>query len=190
MLRDPLLERMRRDGLLRPEFVRKLEEEDASTTSYEEPEDRRGFPDPLRSAVVPPHLIVLRLCHRGALDGGLSVALDVRADELIGPLCGAVGGSAKKVRVIDVRDRPHPELRISYGDLEEPWDVEDLYVLVQNLNDLLRADRQAKAIAVLGEWEDMLQLWCVPKDRLPKLLRKDYFAPRNRHQLESMVRLH
>ena len=135
----------------------------------------------------PPHLEILQLCHRGALKGGLSVALDVRADELIGPLCQAVGGSARRLRIVDVRDHPVMELRIQYGELEEPWEVEDLYALVNNLNDLLRDDRKAAAVAILGEWEDMLQLWCVPKDALGRLLREDSFAPRNRHQLEGLT---
>ncbi len=168
----PLLERLERDGLLKK-----------GTGSFEHHRPERGDRRP-----APPHLEILQLCHRGLLMGGLSVALDVRSDELLGPLCQAVGGSAKRVRIVDVRDRPVMELRIQYGDLEEPWELEDLYALVQNLNDLLKDDRKAAAVAILGEWEDMLQLWCVRKDLLGDLLRQDYFAPRNRHQLEALSR--
>lgn len=202
MLKDPLLERLRRDGVLRREFVEKVtaEEEDSlhpePSSVHPKPVEGRNLdeldlsgraPDPTRRRAPPRHLVLLRLCEEGALDGGLSVALDVRPDELMGPLCAAVGGGAKKIKVLDVRERPVFELRIGYGDLEEPWEVEDLYALVQNLNDLLKDDPRARAVAILGEWEDALQLWCVRKDALPKLLRADYFAPRNRHQLASIV---
>jgi hypothetical protein len=176
-----LLARLGRDGLLRADFLADQEQ------SFPGPEDRASDPLRPRPAASPPHLAVLRLCHRGALDGGLSAALDVRPDELVGPLCAAVGGSARRLKILDVRDLPRPQLRIAYGELEESWEVEDLYALVHNLNDLLRADPSARAVAVLGEWEDMLQLWCVRKAELQRLLRTDYFAPRNRHQLEQLA---
>lgn len=175
-MKDPLLERLRKDGLLQPSFVERIEEQERDEDPA--PPDRPP----------PPHLVVLRLCNQGALDGGLTVALDVRPDELIGPLCTAVGGSARKVRIADVRERPVFELRIQYGEVEEPWEVEDLYALVQNLNDLLKDDRRARVIAILGEWDDALQLWCVKKEQLQRLLRQSYFAPRNRHQLEAISR--
>lgn len=183
-MKDLLLERLRKDGLLEPAFVEQVEEEERDE---EEPSpSEEDEPSPERRAPPPPHLVILRLCDRRALKGALSVALGVRPDELIGPLCLTVGGSGKDVRVLDVRDRPYFELRIRYGELEEPWEVEDLYGLVQNLNDLLKDDRQAKVVAILGEWQDALQLWCVPKSQLGHLLRQDYFAPRNRHQLEDI----
>jgi hypothetical protein len=131
---------------------------------------------------------LIQLCERGALEGGLSIALDVRPDEAIGALCAAIGGSARRLRVVDVRERPVSELRVRLGELEEGWEVEDLQALVHNLNDLFRADPRARAVAVLGEWEDALQLWCVPKNKLGALLRADYFAPRNRDQLASIAR--
>jgi hypothetical protein len=138
-------------------------------------------------AASPPHLQLLRLCDRGALEGGLSIALDVLPDEAFGGLCAAIGGGARRLKVIDVRDRPVSEVRVQYGDLEERWQVEDLAGLVHNLNDLLKADPGARAVAVLGEWEDALQLWCVPKDKLPALLRADYFIPWNREQLVAVA---
>jgi hypothetical protein len=130
---------------------------------------------------------ILRLCNDGALLGGLSVALDVRPDEAVGPLCVAIGGGARALRVLDVRDRPSPELRVRLGDLEERWELGDVPGLVHNLNDLLRDDREAKAVAVLGEWEDAHQFWCLPKQKLPSLLRAEYFEPRNRAQLEELA---
>jgi hypothetical protein len=133
-------------------------------------------------------LDLLRLCERGALEGGLSVALDVRPDEAIGALCAAIGGGARRLRVVDVRERPVRELRVRVGEIEEAWDVEDVDALAHNLNDLLKDDPGARVVAVLGEWEDALQLWCVPKDKLAMLLRADDFAPRNRGQLESLAK--
>ena len=44
-----------------------------------------------------------------------------------------------------------------------------------------------RVIAVLGEWNDALQLLCVDKRALPKLLREGFFAPRNRDALERMT---
>lgn len=127
---------------------------------------------------------LLRLCHRGELRGGLSVALDVRADELIGPLSAAMGGSARKLRVLDVRDRPEPELAIQLGQTTERWTLpEGLRSLIHNLNDLFRGDGSVRAVAVLGEWEDMLQLWCVEKGTLPRLWRTSFFDPENRGDL-------
>lgn len=130
---------------------------------------------------------LLLLCDAGALDGGLSVALDVRPDELIGPLCATVGGSARSLKVLDVRDLPELELRIAYGDLSEAWAVPDARALAHNLNDLLREAPAARAIAVLGEWQDSLQLWCVPKEKLGALLREGFFDPVNREELRALV---
>lgn len=189
---DPLLERLRREGLLRADFAERLAEETVGASEREAETDDDGEHDrrgrrARRPSAAPPHLRILTLCDKGVLEGGLSVALDVRADELIGPLCQRVGGTAMRLRVLDVREGPPLELRISYGEIEEPWELEDLYVLVQNLNDLLRDDPAAKVAAILGEWQDALQLWCVPKKGLSKLLRQDFFAPRNRHQLEGIA---
>ena len=65
--------------------------------------------------------------------------------------------------------------------------MEDAAALVHNLNDLLREDPHGRAVAVLGEWEDMLQLWCLPKRQLAGLLREGSFEPRNRRQLEELA---
>jgi hypothetical protein len=61
--------------------------------------------------------------------------------------------------------------------------VEDLYALVHNLNDLYRDAADTARIAVLGEWEDALQLWCVPRSALPRLLQAPFFQPQNRRAL-------
>ncbi|NMO21633.1 hypothetical protein HPC49_32965 [Pyxidicoccus fallax] len=127
----------------------------------------------------PPHVSLLRLCDAGLLQGGLAVGHGVRADELVGPLTTAMGGSARRFKVVDVRERPVMELHVLTGDLSERWEVEDLSALVHNLNSLYRDAPDVRAIAELGEWEDALQLWCVDKRTLPRLLRQPFFAPRN-----------
>ncbi|HEX8440956.1 hypothetical protein [Archangium sp.] len=135
----------------------------------------------------PPHVSLLRLCDAGVLEGGLTVALGVRADELVGPLTLAMGGAARRFKVVDVRERPRFELHILAGETSERWEVEDLWALVHNLNDLYREAPDVRAVAVLGEWNDALQLLCVDKRTLPRLLRERFFEPRNRDGLERMT---
>jgi len=135
----------------------------------------------------PPHVSLLRLCDAGLLVGGLSVAYGVRPDELMGPLTLAMGGAARNLKVVDVRERPVLELHVQAGDVTERWEVEDLSTLVHNLNDLYRDAADVCAIAELGEWEDALQLWCVDKRTLPRLVRQPFFAPRNARALTRPV---
>jgi hypothetical protein len=132
----------------------------------------------------PPHVSLLRLCDAGLLEGGLTVALGVRPDELVGPLTMAMGGAARRFKVVDVRERPRFELHVLAGETSERWEVEDLWALVHNLNSLYREAADTRAIAMLGEWNDALQLLCVDKRALPRLLRERFFEPRNRDALE------
>ena len=162
--------------LLSPRYLETLAEEQA-----ERPADARPRGEGL------PHLVLLTRCDAGALVGGLTVELDVRPDELVGPLMQLVGGKGARVRVMDVRDGPPLELTLFFEDHEETWALEDLYPFVQNVNDLLADDRGAKAVAILGEWEDSLQLWAVEKAKLGWLFERRWFAPRNRHQLEAIA---
>jgi hypothetical protein len=135
----------------------------------------------------PPHVALLRLCEAGLLHGGLSVALGVRPDELVGALTLAMGGAARTFKVVDVRERPTLELHVLVGERTERWEVEDLAALVHNLNDLYRESQQVRAVAVLGEWADALQLLCVEKRALPRLLRQAFFAPVNASQLGGLT---
>ncbi len=187
MAADALIEWLAELKLLRPDFE-VPEPSDPKAAEPEEEEDEDAWPRRRRRrSAPPPHLRLLTLCDARALEGGLSVALDVRPDELMGTLCMSIGGTARRVRVLDVREGPPLEVRICYGALEEPWELEDLYALVHNLNDLLRGDGDARAVVVLGEWQDSLQLWCVPKEKLPKLFEARFFAPMNRHQLQGLL---
>ncbi|MDQ3264864.1 MAG: hypothetical protein M3Y59_14545 [Myxococcota bacterium] len=135
-----------------------------------------------------PENVLPLLCELGALEGGLSVALDVRPDEAIGALCLAISGGAKRLRVEDVRDRPEPELLVRFGSgTTERWSVPDVRALVHNLNDLFRDDPAARAVVDLGDRDDAQQLWCVGKQLLPGLLRERFFAPQNERQLRSLL---
>ena len=135
----------------------------------------------------PPEVSLLRLCEAGLLRGGLSVALGVRPDELVGPLTQAMGGAARGFKLVDVRERPALELHVLAGDITERWEVEGLSGLVHNLNDLYRQAQDVRAIAVLGEWADALQLLCVEKRALPRLLRQSFFAPVNARELTRLT---
>jgi len=140
-----------------------------------------------RGAHLPPGEQLLALCDAGALDGGLSVALDLRPDELIGPLCERIGGSARLLKVLDVREDPEVALFVDAGNGEESWDVREPRDLVERCNEEFRDDVEARAVAVLGEWEDSLQLWCIPKRALSSLLRAPFFQAENRARLSALV---
>jgi len=135
----------------------------------------------------PGHQTLLVLCNDGLLDGGMSVALDLRPDELIGPLCERIGGQARSLKVLDARDEPEPELLVDAGGGEEAWPVRDPRDLVDRVNEAFASDSQARPVAVLGEWEDMLQLWCVPREALPSLLRAPFFQAENRSRLSALL---
>ncbi|MHB8876055.1 MAG: hypothetical protein ACYC8T_20385 [Myxococcaceae bacterium] len=152
----------------------------AAEAAEEEPERASSRPRELQGQL-------LKLCHEGRLEGGLCVSLRVRPDELVGPLTHELGGAARKLKVLDVRGDAPVELTVHFGETTERWELEDLAALVHNLNDLYRGDAQVKVAAVLGEWEDMLQLWCVSKEVLSSLLRERFFEPRNRAQLEAIA---
>ncbi len=113
---------------------------------------------------------LLKRCHEGRLEGGLSFSLRATPDEVVGALTHALGGEAKALRVLDVRMGPPMELEIQSGELHEKWEVVDQPALIHNLNDLFKDAPAVKLAAVLGEWDDMLQVWCIEKTSLPDLL--------------------
>jgi hypothetical protein len=120
------------------------------------------------------------LCDEGLLEGGLSVEMDVRPDELLGPLVQQVGGAAASLKIFDVRDTDEGvELKVAWHDKTETWMARDSRALVDVLNHAFGSDRVARAIVVLGEWNDALQLWCVPRRVLPLLQRESGFRPEN-----------
>lgn len=128
---------------------------------------------------------LLQECHEGRLEGGLSVALDVRPDELLGPLLQRMGGQATQLRVFDVRGQTPSEWTVHFDGTEEVWEIENLSHLVHRLNDFFRLQPSVRAIVELGEWQDMLQLWCVKKTALRRMLKDASFRPQNGHDLQQ-----
>ncbi len=111
---------------------------------------------------------LLRACHSGRLVGGLSVSLRALPDEVVGGLTFAMGAAG--FRVLDVRTGTPMVMEISWGPVHEKWEVENVEGLAHNLNDLFCEAPAVKVVAVLGEWEDMLQLWCLAREVLGPLL--------------------
>lgn len=146
-----------------------------------------AVPEPRASVEAPHPSSLLRLCDAGALEGGLSVALDVRPDELFGPLCARLGGGAKALRVTDVREGPPFCLEVTLGAAAagrvERWEVAGIEALIDRLGEALAPDPKARAVALLGEHNDMWQLWCVAKSDLFALRAEPWFAPQNRGAL-------
>ncbi len=124
------------------------------------------------------------LCAAGVLEGGLSVASDVRPDELVGALCQRIG--APGLRVLDARTAP-PELWVRVGEREEHWPVEDVPALVSALNLCYRSAPTVRAIASLGDWEGARQLWCIPKRALGVLLDEGLLKAENSRELSALL---
>ncbi|MGO8968799.1 MAG: hypothetical protein ACLQDQ_04430 [Myxococcaceae bacterium] len=131
-------------------------------------------------------LSLLGLCATGALEGGLSVARDVRADELVGPLCSYLGGPAARLRVLDVRREP-PELWVRVKGEEACWAIPDVAALVTQLNRCYREQSLVPAVARLGEWEGAWQLWCIRKQALAAVLAEAFLRAENSSELSALV---
>lgn len=130
---------------------------------------------------------LLKLCHAGRLVGGLSVSLRALPDEAIGGLTHAMGGAATRLKVLDARGERPMELEVQAGDVHEKWEVDGVEGLVHNLNDVYRSDAGVKQLAVLGDWEDMLQLWALSHDALRALLDSRWLDARNQASLVRAV---
>jgi len=131
----------------------------------------------------PVHL--LRMSAQGSLVGGMSVALGVRPDELFGYLAALMGEAVHRLKVLDVRDEPDLQMVMSYGPQETPmtWHVPDVRALVGHVNGL----GSERLMAVLGEWEDALQLWCLPRSALRALFQEPGFRPENLDELKQLA---
>jgi hypothetical protein len=127
------------------------------------------------------------LCSAGALLGSLSAALDVRPDELVGPLCQRLGGAALQLRILEVRTSP-AELWVRLAKKEEHWPVPDVRALVRALNQGYRSVAPVPAIAVLGAWDEAWQFWCIPKGLLPTLHTEGLLQAENAEELSALAR--
>ena len=111
---------------------------------------------------------LLKCCHQGRLVGGLSISLQATPDEVVGALTHAMG--VKRFKVLDVRSTTPLVMEISWGEFHEKWELESVEALVNNLDDLCREVPGVKLLVVLGEWEDMLQVWALERVVLGTLL--------------------
>jgi hypothetical protein len=100
------------------------------------------------------------------------VALDVRPDELVGPLCQRLGDEALRLRILEVRTSP-PELWVRVHETEARWPVPDVAALVRALNLAYWGVPSVRAIAQLGVWDEAWQLWCLEKRVLRTLLEEE-----------------
>ena len=131
---------------------------------------------------------LVKCCHQGRLVGGLSISLRATPDEVVGGLTHAMG--VKAFKVLDVRNTTPLVMEMSWGEVTEKWELADVEALVHNLNDLMRDVPAVKLIAVLGEWEDMLQLWSLDREVLRKLLAGRWLDDaRNSRDLRSQLEL-
>lgn len=131
----------------------------------------------------PPAEPLRTLCHHGYLKGGLSIALDVKIDEALGPLLELIGGAARTMRVLDIQGQV---FSVKVGSTEHIWELDSLESLIDTLNRAFASSPEVKALALLGEWEDMLQIWALPKPMLPRLAEHPWFRPTNS---VSLIRL-
>ncbi len=113
---------------------------------------------------------LLEACHEERLVGGMSISLRALPDEVVGPLTHAMGGAATRLKVLDVRTTHPMVMEIQWLDVKEKWEIESVESLIHALGDLFLDEPEVKALVVLGEWEDMLQLWALRTDVLEVLL--------------------
>lgn len=124
----------------------------------------------------PPEEPLRTLCHHGFLRGGLSIALDVKIDEALGPLLEAMGGPARMLRVLDIQG---PVFSVKIGATQHEWELDGIESLVDTLNRVFASSTVVNALVLLGEWEDMLQVWALPKPIIRRLLDEEWFRPSN-----------
>lgn len=108
----------------------------------------------------------------------MSIAIDVKIDEAFGPLLEAIGGPAPTMKVEDVAGDP-PVFHVVLAGKKHAWEVDSLPALLDTLNRAFAKDASVKALVDLGEWEDMLQVWALPKPALKALQAHDWFKPSN-----------
>ena len=66
---------------------------------------------------------------------------------------------------------------VRLGAQDHERELDGVETLIDTLNRTFAASAGVKALALLGEWEDMLQVWALPKDVARKLGRFEWFRP-------------
>lgn len=125
----------------------------------------------------PPDEPLRVLCHHGYLMGGLSIELDVKLDEALGPLLEVMGGPARTMKVLDIQGRV---FSVRIGRQLHEWEVDSLESLVDTLNVAFEREPEVKGLVFLGEWEDAQQVWAVSKNVLTELVKHPWFPPSRR----------
>lgn len=123
----------------------------------------------------PPDEPLRTLCHHGYLVGGLSIALDVKTDEALGPLLDEMGAN-RMMRVLDIQGQV---FSVRLGEQQHEWEIDGLESLIDTLNRAFAKRPEVKALVLLGEWEDMLQVWALPKPVVASLWESEWFRPSN-----------
>ena len=124
----------------------------------------------------PPEEPLRTLCDHGYLVGGLAIALDVKIDEALGPLLELIGGAALMLRVLDIRGKV---FSVKLGETRHEWEIDSFESLIDTLNRGFSASADVKALVLLGEWEDMIQVWALAKPIVRQLQAFDWFRPSN-----------
>ena len=106
----------------------------------------------------------------------MSIALDVKIDEALGPLLEVMGGPARVIRVLDIQGLV---FSVRIGKQQHEWEIDGLESLIDTLNRAFAASAEVNALVLLGEWEDMIQVWALPKATVVGLLTEDWFVPSN-----------
>jgi len=130
---------------------------------------------------------LLQMCHSGKLFGGISISLQALPDEVLGPLTALLSGNATHLRIEDSFGTRPMRVDIRYQDTTEKWELEDVSALIHNLNDFFKADEDVKILAILGEWEDMLQVWALTKTHMRQLLVNRVFEAANIPSLRTCL---
>jgi len=88
------------------------------------------------------------------------------------------------LRVLDIRGHV---FSVRLDGKEHEWEIDGLEALIDTLNRRLAGRKDVKALVNLGEWEDMLQVWALPRDVVAELQKSDWFKPANPAGLKASL---
>lgn len=115
---------------------------------------------------------LVALCDQGRLRGGLSFAREVSPDEAFGPLVTAMGGAARRLKLLDVLEREGTTLLVAEDGESEAWAVPSLPALLARLDARFRDAAGVSRVLVLGATDrGDLQIWLVSSAHAEALLR-------------------